>query len=161
MGIDHPGYPYYKHDYTVGFYPAYRGYLEAVRARLPVDLARLFGFGEPADLHDGIVRDFALDFLHREALFRIHRTGPRTLYTVRYGGVSAFSCRVVEDPGFVDAVPGCHDIWRYEDVAVLAEGRYEHSVLFVSGIEVVIRFTSFTLTSEVLAEPGAAPDAGR
>jgi hypothetical protein len=156
----HPWYPSYYHEPFGEALEAANRYWASIVDRLPPDLVQTRRGYDGIYLHDGAVRDFAFDFVQRVVRFGVYRHSRRLLYRLRYGGVSELVCRVLDREDLAYPVSGSRDEWRYDDMAVLADGRYEHSILLLSGVEIVTRFTSFTASSEVLGSPDDEGQAG-
>jgi hypothetical protein len=122
---------------------AYRAHLSTIRDRLPTALLAL---QESVSLHDGRLR--SLDLSPSEGALKLvvdgddGRGGLRR-FTLRYGSVTHFGSTA--DPAIGLGGPHGYGDWGYDEADVNENGGFEHRILFSSGIEFVVRFTTFVL----------------
>jgi hypothetical protein len=70
-------------------------------------------------------------------------------FTLRYSDVSLF--RSTADPKTGLGGPHGYGDWGYDEAAVIGPGRFQHSILFSSGIEFIIEFADLNLRTEAAA----------
>ena len=127
----------------------YRRYLDSVFATLPPELQR---FTSKVSLHDARMRH-----LHLAAgLLKLKLDGcgyeeaTRSYFDrsfdLAYGGVDSLTSTADPNTG----LPGPHGYGDlgYDEIEVLPDGRYEHRMLFSTGIELHVQFTEFSFNYE-------------
>ena len=127
----------------------YRQYLDSVFATLPPQLQR---FTSEVSLHDARMRH-----LHLAAgLLKLKLDGSGyqdesrgyfdRRFDLTYEGVDSLLSTADPDAG----LPGPHGYGDlgYDEIDVLANERFEHRMLFSTGIELHVRFTGFSFTYE-------------
>lgn len=125
---------------------AYRAHFSLIREQLPPDLAAL---SESVSLHDSRLRVFNL--IVEDALLKISLdgSGPHGCsrrFSLTYVRVESFQS--LADPEAGLAGPHGYGDWGYDEAHVLAPGRFEHRVLFSTGIEFRIVFADFSMSFE-------------
>jgi hypothetical protein len=123
----------------------YRSFLATIRDRLPPGLLAL---QEKISLHDGDLRELELWTSRATIKMIIHGddgSGGFQRFRLDYSGVSLFQS--MADPEFGLPGPNGYGRWGYDEVDVLQNGEFEHRILFSSGIEIVIRFADFDLST--------------
>jgi hypothetical protein len=127
----------------------YQRYLDSVFATLPLELQR---FTSKVSLHDARMRHLRL----AAGLLKLKLDGSgyqeetRSYFDRRfdltYGGVDSLTSTADPDTG----LPGPHGYGDlgYDEIEVLANGRYEHRMLFSTGIELHVQFNEFSFTYE-------------
>jgi hypothetical protein len=122
----------------------YQAYLTEVQDRLPAGIVK---FIRDSSLHDGQLRVWKL--LPAEAKLELQIDGfnnyagdePRH-YRIEYGGV--MSVESTGDPNVGLAGPHGYGDLGYDEFEVLADDLFEHRMLFSTGIELTVRFKSFS-----------------
>ena len=130
----------------------YHRYLDSVRDSLPADLRRL---SEDIGLHDARLR--RLHFAHGALELSLDGFGfdeqSRAYFDrqlrLTYGGVSTLGSTA--DPKTGLGGPHGYGDLGYDEMEVIGAGVFEHRMLFSSGIELHVRFASFSLWYEVAA----------
>jgi hypothetical protein len=127
----------------------YRQYLDSVFATLPSEVQRLIS---KVSLHDARLRH--LQLAAGKLKLKLDGSGyeeePRGYFGRRfdltYEGVDSLTSTADPDAG----LPGPYGYGDlgYDEIEVLANGRYEHRMLFSTGIEMHVRFTGFSFTYE-------------
>lgn len=127
----------------------YQRYLDSVFATLPLELQR---FTSKVSLHDARMRHLRL----AAGLLKLKLDGSgyqeetRSYFDRRfdltYGGVDSLTSTADPDTG----LPGPHGYGDlgYDEIEVLANGRYGHRMLFSTGIELHVQFNEFSFTYE-------------
>ena len=127
----------------------YQRYLDSVFATLPLELQR---FTSKVSLHDARMRHLRL----AAGLLKLKLDGSgyqeetRSYFDRRfdltYGGVDSLTSTADPDTG----LPGPHGYGDlgYDEIEVLANGHYEHRMLFSTGIELHVQFNEFSFTYE-------------
>lgn len=124
----------------------YRSYLATIRDRLP---AGLLALQESVSLHDGRLRELDLSPSHATLILRVDGddgAGGRRRFTLRYSGLRSFQS--IADPAIGLCGPHGYGDWGYDEADVMEEGRFEHRILFSSGIEFIVQFTGFEFSYE-------------
>jgi hypothetical protein len=123
---------------------AYRDYLKSIRHRLPRDFQRML---KAVCIHDGNLLRLDIDLAKRTVLLKLHagdasmKRGCRLW--LRYGDVS----RVTSSSNPRKGLPGPYgfgDVGN-DEIELLSSGRFEHRILFSSGIEFAIEFAQFEM----------------
>lgn len=127
----------------------YQAYLDSVQATLPSELQR---FTSKVSLHDARMRrlHLAAGLLKLEldgcGYQEESRSYVNRRFALTYGGVDSLTSTADPDSG----LPGPHGYGDlgYDELEVLANGHYEHRMLFSTGIELLVRFTEFSFSYE-------------
>lgn len=130
---------------------AYDAYVEAVKGRLPIDLRRLL---EDVSLHDSRLRRLTLMPEMKTLSIDLdgfgHDEGHTSYHDLRlqlnYSGVIAIES--FADPDIGLAGPHGYGDLGYDELEVLESGRFQHRMLFSTGIELSVTFAAFALTCE-------------
>ena len=121
----------------------YQAYLASVHERLPVSIA---AFMRDCSLHNGQLKQLKLSTAEMQLELQIDGFNnyagdePRH-YRIQYDGV--MSVQSTGDPAVGLAGPHGYGDLGYDEFEVLADGLFEHRMLFSTGIELVVRFKSF------------------
>ena len=122
----------------------YKAYLDSVTDRLPPDFVLLT---KTICIHDANLRELDVDLLQRRVMAKLDAGDitmrERRVVRLHYEDVLRVSS--TSDP--TKGLPGPHgygDLGN-DEIEVLEGGRYEHRLLFSSGIEVAITFQRFRL----------------
>ncbi len=126
----------------------YRQHFASIRHRLPPQLIHL---EESVALHDSRLRELTLDVSTRTLRLRVENYEGTHTTTLVYGAVVSFDS--VADPAVGLRGPHGYGDLGYDEVDVLADGVYEHRILFSTGIELVIRFGEVAVSVEPLPPP--------
>jgi hypothetical protein len=122
----------------------YRAYLESIRSRLP---ARFQHFLDLASLCDGEVLEISIEPSSAVASLRCtaldNASNGRNGHYLRlnYHGVQNFQSIGPEEESF--GGDGYGDIGN-DEIELLAEGVFQHRLLFSTGIEIAVTFRDFT-----------------
>lgn len=130
----------------------YAAYLTAIRDRLPKDLLAL---QESISLHDAHLRE--LHYSGEVGLLDIRldgddERGKLRRFHLQYSGVVSFGANSDPDKSLIG--PGGFGDWGYDEADLAEDGRFEHRVLFSSGIELQIVFEGLTVSWEA-GEPAS------
>ena len=127
----------------------YCRYVQSVKKSLPKDLWRLFW---NVSLHDAHLR--RLHFAQHKLELKLdggrrdkgkYRLGLQR-FRLTYDGVSRMTSLASPKRGL--GGPGGYGDLGYDEIEVIADGLFEHRILFSSGIELQVRFSNFTLWYE-------------
>jgi hypothetical protein len=125
----------------------YSDYLKSIQQRLPRDFQRML---KAVCIHDGNLLRLHTDLEKRTVLLKLHagdasmKRGCRLW--LRYGDVS----RLMNSSNPRKGLPGPYgfgDIGN-DEIELLPSGRFEHRILFSSGIEFAIEFAQFEMRIE-------------
>jgi hypothetical protein len=131
-------------DEIISRHKEYRAYLESIRSRLP---ARFQHFVDLASLHDGEVLEISIEpssavaSLWCRALDNESNGRDGHYLRLDYHGLQNFQSICPEEQSF--GGDGYGDIGN-DEIELLAEGVYQHRLLFSTGIEIAITFNDFT-----------------
>lgn len=134
----------------------YGQYLDSVFATLPAELQR---FTSKVSLHDARMRHLhlAAGILKLKLDGSGYQAEPRSYFKRRfeltYEGVHSLTSTADPEAG----LPGPHGYGDlgYDEIEVLANGGYEHRMLFSTGIELHVQFTEFSFNYENDKSKGA------
>ena len=126
----------------------YSQYVESVKARLQPALIRLH---EICTLHDGCLRAIEADMVRREAILDVdghryiaeERRYGRREFRLLYGDVLRLGSTATPEHA-LGGPPGFGDL-GYDEIELIADGVFEHRMLFSSGIEIAVQFGRFEL----------------
>jgi hypothetical protein len=124
----------------------YHSYLETIRDEIPRGLLAL---QESVSLHDGHLRELELTPSDKTLMIIVDGddgSGAFRRYCLRYFDVSLF--RSTADPAAGLGGPRGYGDWGYDEAAVVMRGRFQHSILFSSGIEIIVQFAGFELGAQ-------------
>ena len=132
---------------------AYAAHLAAVRDRLPPDL---LATEEAVSLHDTRLRELRLLPVEGRLSLGLDSYAGDERFTLTYTAVERFESAA--DPEVGLGGPAGYGDLGYCEVEALPDGRFEHRLLFSTGIELAVVFRGFRLQRSKHAEPGALPD---
>jgi hypothetical protein len=118
----------------------YAAHLSAIRELLPPDL---LDTEESVSLHDTRLRQLRLLLTDGSLELGLESYAGDGWFTLMYGGVELFESEA--DPRTGLSGPSGYGDLGYCEIDVLPEGRFEHRLLFSTGIELRVTFQSFRL----------------
>ena len=122
---------------------AFLQYLDSIRDQLPQDLLVL---QDAVSVHDANLHLLSHGSAAATLTLTLHGddgSGGLRVFTLLYGGVA--SHRLISDPDFGLPGPNGFGDLGYDEPDVLADGLFQHRLLFSSGIELQVDFASFKL----------------
>jgi hypothetical protein len=125
-------------------FPLYHDHLSSIRSMAPSDLIQL---SEDMSLHDGQIAEFSLEVADATLTAVVNGddgTGGPRQFRLKYFGVASF--RSLADPEKGLGGPRGYGHWGYDEVDITPSGLIEHRILFSSGIELCVQFSTFELT---------------
>ncbi len=123
--------------------PEFQVHLDTIRDRIPSDLLAI---QETISLHDANLRALNLDVGAGTLEIKLHGHGDGGClrhFILRYGEVNSF--RSTADPEIGLNGPHGYGDLGYDEVDITEHGKFEHRILFSTGIEFQIVFGSFKL----------------
>ena len=134
---------------------AYQKHMASILDRLPSGFKDL---EKSISLHDSKVRTVAVDVVNAtiEVVldgYQYHQKTPATHceITMRYGQVKAFASSA--DYSRKLGGPGGYGDLGYDEIDILADGTFEHRILFSTGIEWTIQFGVFAIEQHTVIPP--------
>jgi hypothetical protein len=121
-------------------FPDYANHLASIRDRLPRDL---LATEETVSLHDTRLRELRLSLAERTLLLELDSHSGEERFSLCYTGVEWLES--VADPKLGLGGPGGYGDLGYCEVDILANGAFEHRLLFSTGIELTIACHDFRL----------------
>lgn len=119
----------------------YARHLEAIRPHLPHDLLAAH---ESVPLHDSRLRELTILPATQTARLVLDTYAGDERLTLTYGGVERVESTADPDVG-LGGPHGYGDL-GYDELDVLPTGAIEHRLLFSTGVELVLVFSSFAFT---------------
>ena len=127
----------------------YPAHLATFRDRLPPDLLLT---EESVSLHDTRLRELKLLPAQGSLSIGLDSYQGDERFTLDYIGVTQFESTA--DPAVGLGGPGGYGDLGYCEVDALKDGKFEHRLLFSTGIELMVVFTDFRLSRASCARPG-------
>jgi len=132
----------------------YSKYLDSVDHLIPAEFRSL---QDSVYLHDSNLHELRIDLPSGTLEMLFHacdRQQHACAVRIQYAGVTLFES--TSDPEKSLPGPGGYGDFGYEEIEVIGAARFEHRILFSSGIELLIRFAqlSFTVTPNTSADGG-------
>jgi hypothetical protein len=127
-------------------FDAYRAYIASVRGSLP---RPVYEFLDAHTLHDAEVRELSVDLPGQRARLLADgydaRLDKSVHYALEYSRITTFT--LLASHGEVLPGPAGLGHLGYDEFELLAGGRFEHRLLFSTGVEVVVNFGAFSFSA--------------